>query len=157
MTNKMKDLKSQIDSLKEQFIQEIINDDYLSKLEKLKLFYEENLFHVASSIKDEYIFENWIEELENKINNKTGRRTIVDTFLDSFERHEIFLFHEVDRLLENYIYRDSEEGVYDCPDVIPVLKCRTSGLTLEKTSKEIIDRLYDYAIKNRICGYTIDW
>ena len=151
MTNKMKDLKSQMDSLKEEFIEELINDGSLSKLEKLKLFYEENLFHVASSLKDQEIFADWIEELELKIKQKSGKSVIIDSFLDSFERHEVFLFFEVDWLLENYIYSGCEEDIYNCPDAIPVLKDRTLGLTLEKTSKEIIDRLYEYAIKNRIC------
>lgn len=147
----------QISQLKEQLIEEIIKDESLTKLQKLRLLAEQNLFPISSSVKDEKIFVDWIEELEIKV-KKENVFVIVDTFLSrNLERYEIFFFYEVETLLENYIYSDFDGDITNCPDLMPVVKDRSLGLTIERTAKEIVDKIYDYAIKNRICGYENDW
>ena len=54
------DLQKQIETLKAQRIQEIKDDNKLSKIEKLRLFEKEQSFQCASCIQDE--FSDWEKE-----------------------------------------------------------------------------------------------
>jgi len=78
----MSTLKEQVLQLQEQRIQEIINDPNLNKLEKLKLFTDENLFKIEDFIQDRKIFSDWCIELENKVKEEKNRDYVfIDTFL----------------------------------------------------------------------------
>lgn len=161
----MSNIKKQIELLKEQRIEEIIADNNISKLEKLKLFKEESLFGIESYIQDNEIFEEWVAELVLKI--KKDRRkdfVIVDTFISpseyDFERYETFYLFEIKDILENLIedYDEDYEGeVFDYPNTFPVVTARNSKFTINKTPQEVLDKIYAYAITNRVCGYKIDW
>ena len=98
----MSTLKEQIEALKQQRIEEIINDDSISKLEKLKLFSDENLFEIEDYIQDDEIFKEWIEELVSMVkseNGSEGRRVLVDTFLSpsvhDIEKHTVLDLHDI--------------------------------------------------------------
>lgn len=161
----MSSLKEQIEALKEQRIQEIINDTNLTKLEKLKLLADENLFEIKSYIQDDEIFKDWQEELTAKVKAETKRdRALVDSFLspseNDFDRNSTLYLYDIEYLLADLIEDHDEDydgDVLDYPNPIPVITARSSELTIDKTPAEVLDKIYEWAIANKICGYKIDW
>jgi hypothetical protein len=161
----MSNLKEQIEALKEQRIQEIITNNNLTKLEKLKIFNEESLFNIESFIQDDEIFEEWVNELILKVKEETKRDwVIIDTFISPSEcdldKYSTFYLFEIESLLENLIEdndEDYEGKVFDYPNTLPIVTARSSELTINKTPQEVLDKIYTYAITNKVCGYKIDW
>ena len=166
----MSNIKEQIEALKEQRIQEIINDEILSKLEKLKLFSEENLFEIKTYIQDNRIFKEWGDELKEKVKEEDKsefshlRHIIIDTFISpseyDFDRHSTLYLWNIEWILADVIGdidEDYEGEVFDYPNPIPVITTRGSELTINKTPQEVLDKVYEWAILNKVCGYKIDW
>ncbi len=163
----MSTLKEQIEALKQQRIEEIINDGSISKLEKLELFSNENLFKIEDFIQDDEIFKEWSEELVSMVKSEKAREgysVIVDTFLSpsehDIEKHTVLDLHDISWILEGLIEDNDEEyegEVFDYPNPLPVIRARGSKLTINKTPSEVLDKVYEYAITNKVCGYTIDW
>lgn len=161
----MSTLKEQIEALKEQRISEIINDTSITKLRKLELFSEEGLFGIEDFIRDKNIFKEWVEELQSMVKSENGgNHALIDTFLSpasiDLDRHRTFHLYEVADILFGLMEDTDEEyedEVLDYPNPLPVVTARRSKLTINKTPAEVIDKVYEYAITNKVCGYTIDW
>ena len=161
----MSNLKKQIEELKEQRIQEIINDDSLTKLEKLKLFSEEDLFEIKDYIQDDVIFKEWVDELTVMVKEQTKRdRVTTDTFLSpashDFDKYSTLYLYDIEYVLENLLEDHDEDydgELFDYHNPLPVVTSRCSDLTINKTPAEVLDMVYQYAITNKVCGYEIDW
>jgi hypothetical protein len=161
----MSNLKEQIKALQEQRIQEIINDDSLTKLEKLKLFAEEALFETEDYIQDDLIFKEWVDELTLMVREETKRDwAMTDTFLSpashDFDKYSTFYLYDIEYLLDNLLEacgEDYEGNIFDYPNPIPVVTARSSNLKINKPPAEVLDKVYEYAIKYRVCAYKIDW
>ena len=161
----MSNIQQQIKELQEKRINEIINDESLSKLQKLNLFEEEKLFKIEDYIQDEEIFKEWVDELTLLVKEEKGQNCcICDTFLSpseiDAEKYTTLHLSEIDTYLECLIEDNDEEYdgmIFDYNKPLPIVTARGSKLTIDKTPQEVLDKVYDYAITNKVCGYKIDW
>ncbi len=155
----------------------------MSNLDKLCAFDTENLFSIESYLIDEKIFENWINELKQQIQEiypditiEEGDNFLLYTFLSprncSIEKYETFYFSDIMHVLESPIvdfFDDNPDITFngeniDCPIPIPIIwatfypkNSETQYFKIAKTPKEIIDVLYKYAVKHKVSGYKFDW
>ena len=90
---------------------------------------------------------------------------MVDSFISpseqDFDRNSTLYLYDIEYLLENLLEdhdEDYEGYVLDYPNPIPVITARGgSKLTIDKTPTEVVDKVYEWAIANKVCGYKIDW
>lgn len=178
----MSEIQKQIELLKEQRIQEIINDESISKLDRLELLEKENLFGYAPYIQDE--FPEWekeiieLEKIEAERILKEGspdpneicarmfyQSKMVDTRWDPseslYEKHDLVSYSRLLNSLEENDEEDFEE-YYDengnsKDGLITIMTTRHPRVILRKSKQEIIDKLYDFCIANKIIGFKMDW
>jgi hypothetical protein len=164
-------LQEQIKQLQESRIQEILDDNSISKIEKLKLFDKEKLFDYADYIQTE--FPEWEEEamaLEKALAEKQfaeGKSKLMaegkpilyfskmtDTIFDpstfEYEKYETVSYADA---IENMIRRKK----VDSEGKIVVVTTRGPHTELKKTPEEVIDKLFEFCVKNRLIGYKNDW
>jgi len=181
MKTKM-DLQKQIEALKLQRIQEIMDDNNVSKIQKIKLFEKEQLFNCAPYIQHE--FPDWeieaveLEKLEAERILKEGcdnpneicakqfyQSKMTDTIFDPstfyYEKYETVSYSDsLQNCLENALEDISEEE-YDAVDkdnpIITVITTRHPHTELKKPYNEIIDKVYEFCITNKIWGFKNDW
>lgn len=155
-------IKEQIEQLKEARIQEIINDELISKIDKLKLLETEKLFGYAPYIQHEFIeWEKEAQEQDKAISKKDWSMT--DSFLSpsesEYEKYDIVSYVEA---LEIFFqnceeeFEDGNDGPFDGERYV-VITCRSSNIIIQKTKQEIIDAIYDFCIMNRIIGFKNNW
>ena len=176
------DLQKQIEALKEQRIQEIMDDNNLSKIQKIKLFEKEQLFKYAPYIQDE--FPEWqkeaiqLEKLEAERILKEGsdnpheicskqfyQSKMTDTIFDPstfyYEKYEIVSYADSLNLCLERAFEDMSEEEYDALDkdnpIITVITTRHPYIELKKPYNEIVDKVYEFCIKNKIWGFKNDW
>ena len=165
--------KSRIDNLKEEFLQEIISDDTLTKVEKLKVISQNKLFRTSSSIEEP--FHQYYQEYLNMFN----RDPCVDDFFTiheycrrSDDRHQ-GIFWDLAQVAES-----AERGYYShesgsrissiAPDLnndepqelndkIVIFTNRTNKTTFSITTRQFIDAIYDWCIESKIIGFEFDW
>ena len=150
--------KEQIEALKAQWIDEILNDPTTTKLQKLKLLEAHNLFDYEDSLTG--AFDDYEQELVDLI-AATGPKSkwgsdytpITDNILNNGDNHryERFSFHDW------LYYIDEYENT---PGLITVATARGDeykGFVIQKTKDQIIDKIFDYCVENRVIGFTIDW
>jgi hypothetical protein len=162
-------VRDKIKLLQKERIQEIINDNSLSKSDKIRLLDEESLYGYASFIQHE--FKKWekealeLEKLEAERILKEGTSNHLygrDICLDQFYQSKII---DYPLIRSNYVRYEEVSYCYimdeleDYPDneLITVLTTRHPKIELKKTKEEIIDAIYNYAISNKIVGFKLDW
>lgn len=176
------DLQKQIEALKAQRIQEIKDDNKLSKIEKLRLFEKEQLFQCAPYIQDE--FTDWekeaieLEKIEAERILKEGsddpreicarqfyQSKMTDTIFDPstfyYEKYQTVSYADaLESCLESAL-EDMSEEEYDAVDkvnpIITAITTRHPYTELKKSYNEIVDKVYEYCIENKIWGFKNDW
>ena len=163
----MPTLQEQIAQLQEARIQEILALP-ISKIEKLKLLETENLFGYAPYIQHE--FPEWEEEameLEKALAEKQfaeGKSehgmfyhskmtdTIFDPSTFNYEKYETVSYADA---LENMLEKLDEDE--DRNGMVVAVTTRGPYTELLKTPEEVIDKVFDFCIKNKLVGYKNDW
>ena len=148
-----------MESSKKEFLNEILGDDSLSKVEKLEAIYENDLWPVSDWIDN--VFTDWEEECcenekqaaiaDGKEPGKDYICKITDCYFivnDFFEdRHAtVYYMDAIERLIES----DSDK----------VVVARNRGeyhSVVEKTPQEVIDRICDFCFDNKVVGCVVDW
>jgi hypothetical protein len=150
-------LQEQIKQLQEQRIQEIINNESISKLDRLNLIKQERLFNIAPYIQDE--FKEWGEEFKEQLKlENPSSFCMIDSFYDpstfDFEKYETIYYDEIEDILDNLVV-DDDDGFTG--DNYIVFTNRQSKTVFRKSKQEIIDKIYDFCIANKYIGFKMDW
>lgn len=140
-----KELQETIKSAKDKLLNAIIDDAEISKLDKLKLIHQNDLFSVSSSIEE--IFINYQKEFIKQLGS---RHPIIDDYftMNEWQRHEIIY---MDNVIE---YMDFDD---DGDDLVTILKDRSTSKTFKISVYEFIDTVYDWCISNKKIGFEMDW
>lgn len=158
--------KEQIEALKAQWVDEILNDPTTTKLQKLKLLEKHDLFDYEDSLTG--AFDEYEEELVNLIAaigpNKPGWESytpITDNILNNADRHryERVSFYGWLYYIDEYGAETNEE-IENPNRLITVATARGKeyeNFVIQKTAEQIIDKIFDYCVENRCIGFTIDW
>ena len=137
-----RELQETIARAKEKFLNTIIEDNTISKIEKLQLISDNDLFGTKGWIQD--LFTEYEEEFKVKLG---GRAMLDDWFhFQEFERHRMV------NLAEIFEYFNEDDD-----DMITILKDRYTGKTFKISKYEFIDTVYDWCIKNKCIGFQWDW
>ena len=140
---------------KDELPQLILQDSTLSNLEKLKLITQERLWGVAHCVQNE--FEDWkqmcieIERMWANLNGESKSSEYVYGFIGSYKEYStVYYVDVIHDLLECVNYDDSM--------CFEILKCGGKyHSTVSKPVREIIDKICEYAFKNKIVGFTVDY
>lgn len=152
--NKLQELKQ----LKEECVNEILNNPDLRKLEKLEKISDNGLWGYDDCISD--IFNKWDKECEQEeerlaISNGETRHisSVADcALIEYYDRYQIINYAA---LIINLEYENEDD---ENSDKILVSVCRGPyGAKIYKTLEEIEDYIYDYAVKNKSMGFKLDW
>ncbi len=158
MDNKTISLKDQIKELQTLRIQEILEDDSIDKLAKLKLLKDEKLFDVARWLQSP--LQDWESELEVIVNKKQPYAITDSIFSPSeywAEKYQTIFF---DEFLESYFESvDWEEidGLEVEPTDYRVVTDRSFNMEIRKTKEEIVDKVFEFAVANKLIGYINQW
>ena len=138
-----KELQKTIEDAKFKLLNAIINDNEISKVEKLRLIDDNNLFTI-----DSYICHVFDDQYKQEYLNKIGQRAIIDDWfhMREYNRHETVNLADVVENIE-----DDED------DMITIFTNRSNRETFEISKYEFIDTAYDWCIKNKCIGFQIDW
>ena len=161
------DLKKTIADLQYIRVQEILDDNLLSKIEKLNCLTDEQLWGIAPYIQHE--FKQWeteaieLEKMEAErlltvpgtdiCNRQFYQSKMTDSMLYhivSLEKYETCYYVDI---LESIIDEYGSDG----NQLIPIITTRHPKIKLEKTVNEIIDAIFDYCVEHKIIGFTFDW
>lgn len=144
---------------REEFIKSVLNDSSLSKTEKLNRLSSYEVYPIDSCIPD--LFSNWeIEcaELEEKCAIANGKIPGKDYIC---KLTDIPLLYCEDKYRTIYyvdLIDELEDSERDEKGNILIVTCRGEYRSeLYKSEEEIIDAIYDYAIKTKTIGFTYDW
>lgn len=157
-------IQEQIKELQTLRIEEIVNDDSLSKIEKLKMLEKEKLFGYASSLQT--VFPEWEEEIielerieahqrfnEGKDKYFYQSKMVDDIFDPSYDINEKYVTVSYADFLENCL----DDFMEDDSDSVTVMTTRGPSVKLVKSLTEVIDKIYDYCIEHKIIGFKNDW
>lgn len=144
--------------IREEFINEILNDNSLSKVEKLQQLTDLRLWGVdcfISGFSDGWETECAIEEERRAIaDGKEKGKDYICGFCDcplyeDYDRHSVIYYVDIiERALENR----EEDGT------ILVATCRGDYHSeIYKTADEVIDHIFDFAVENKSIGFELDW
>jgi hypothetical protein len=156
-----KNYKELIDSLKEEWIEVILNDPSTSKVQKLKLLEENTLFDYEDTLTG--VAQDWEQELYNLIENSgpppynwNKHVIITDDLINGIDgnRHERYSFLDV---IQRFKYNEFNKGENFLHTVVIARGKRYKDFVIKKTLNEIIDKIFDYAVENRVIGFEIDW
>lgn len=150
-------------SMKEDILQDIIDDKSLSIKNKIEQICEHKLLPLAPFMQHEFL--EWEQELDEQVKAVKGY-SITDSFIDPskeiFERYQSIEYTDVLYILdcwEDYFGdedgEDDEEKVND--GLITVITARGSSLEIRKTKDEVIEKIYEHMIKEKIRGFMMDW
>lgn len=167
-------LAEQIEKLKAERIEQIIDDTSISKIEKLKLFEKEKLFDVGTFLQTE--FPDWEKEVvelerleaerilkEGSLSNPNDICTkqfyqskMTDTIfdpsdMDSYEKYQTVTYAA--RLAEV----KEENEIVDDSELIAVITTRHPRVELKKSYQEVVDKVFEFCIKNKLYGFKNDW
>lgn len=150
INNKLEEL----DNLKDVIIEMILDTDELSKIEKLDIITNNNLWGTDTFVSE--VFDGWQSECaeiehqlaiaDGKIEGKDYICGITDdAFLIDNDRHQMIYYRDLIAYLEP-------------SDSILVATCRGAyKAKLYKSYDEIEDHIYNYAIENKSIGFELDW
>ena len=139
------ELQKTIKEAKDKLLDTILSDNELSKVEKLRLIDENDLFG-----SDPYmcnVFPEYYKEFSEELRRK-GLMCIIDDWFhkQEYQRHENVNLADVVEFIEEY-----DE------DLITIMTNRGSDDILQISKYEFIDSIYDWCIKNKKIGFEIDW
>lgn len=141
----MSEIKEKLKELKEQRIEEILNSSE-SKGNKLKALADEQLWYIDGYVIDP--FTDWQNELQEQLGEKwliCDERFLYNT--EWIQRHETIYLHNC---FEDYDENSDEE-------VVVFTTRGEKQVSYMRPVKEVLDRVYEYAIKNKIVGFQMDW
>lgn len=159
--DKLNSAREKIALAKKELLDEVLNNDSLSKFEKLEVITNEELFGIADWIQTG-MFRDWEIEcnalekkaVESDPNNSEGSYvcTITDdyfTISDFYEdrRETVYFMNALENLLEE------PEDL----EIVVVSNRGKYGSKIYKKPAEIIDRVCDYCFENKIIGCVVDW
>lgn len=158
---KYNDFQNKMKELKAQALKDIINDNELSKVDKLKLISNNDLMETNSCVCDP--FEKYQDDYLTKVAsdpNYEYRKYYTDinrlkssVIVDDFFTNRDYQRHQVVDLSEIASYIDSE----DPNDKILIYTNRSSKLKCFISPKEAVDTIYDWVISNNTIAFEIDW
>jgi len=158
-TDKIKAASDRLKKVKDDLLSEILEDDSLSKVEKLGAICENDLWPVSDWV--DHVFTDWEKEcIENErqaaiADGKDPEKDYICTITDCYfiineffyDRHAtVYYLDAIERLLES----DSDK----------VVVARNRGeyhSVVEKTPQEVIDRICDFCFENKVIGCVVDW
>ncbi len=165
-------VKEKLALLKEERINEILNDNNLSKIEKLEIIETEKLWGYASFIQHEFVqwekeaielekieAERILEEGSSDSNEICAKQFYQSRMTDSIFDPSTFLYERCEQVsyadhLSRILEFHENEG--DNP-LITVISTRHPCIELKKPFKEIVDAVFEFACNNKIIGFTNDW
>lgn len=182
----MSKVKEQLEALKGARIQEILDDTTTSKIEKLQLLENENLFNYAPYIQHEFL--DWekeaveLEKLEAERILSEGsdnsheicarqfyQSKITDSIFDpstfNYEKYETVSYADALELaleqhfenLEDEEDEPTEEELDEENPLMVVITTRHPYTKLKKRYSEVVDVVFDYCVENEIVGFKMDW
>ena len=142
-----RELKKTIQDAKNKFIESIISDTELSKVEKLRFISDNDLFGTESYICD--IFPEYYTEYLNMLMAKGVQHPCIDDYFHTreYQRHEVVNLADI---CEEISYEDSN-------DIIIIMTNRTTTDVFSISKYEFIDAAYSWCIENKSIGFEIDW
>ena len=161
------DSLNELEKLKKKAEEDILSVGYLSKLEKLELLEEKDIWKHSPFIN--HVFPEWEEECkqmereaaiaDGKVVGKDYISTIVDDIFDPstfrHEKYEIVSYLDEMDYLEELL--DETDGT-DKEGYIRVVTCRGNyNSAVYKTYDEVVEAICDYCLENKIIGYRNDW
>lgn len=174
-------IKDRLELLKAQRVEEILNDDSLSKIDKLRTIEEEKLWDYSRFIQDEFASFNGCEwqneaiELEKKeaerllelgvgddicakmFYQSKMTDSIFDPSLFIYEKYEIVSYARALELAhENHLCEVNSEEFDENP-LMTVITTRHPYTELKKNYLDIVDVVFNFAVKNKIVGFKNDW
>ena len=153
----------ELEDIKESLAKEVLASK-LPKEEQLDIITNNSLWGIASWVQP--IFIEWEQECidlerataiaDGKIEGKDYFCSIVDDFVNNngmYSKHETIYFTSIINQLYD-LENDEEKNL----GKFEVITCRGDYKSkIFKTKEEIIDCVYDFAVKNKIIGYELDW
>lgn len=154
--NKLKDMKSQM-------LKDVISDESLSKLEKLKLISDNELMGFDSAWCDPFYEKyhktyitivsetpefkaKWGKYPTMKLENAVSTD---DFFVNNhYERHQLINLSDIAEMID-VEWDDSQK--------VLIYTNRTTKDTFQITKEEFIDTIYEWVIKNKFIGFELDW
>jgi hypothetical protein len=162
----VKNYKDALKALKEEMLEEIINSDVMTKVEKLECISHNNLLPYCGYI--QHPFYKYVDEFKQiiwsnpKFDEKYGAymrngrkyEPIIDDYFccgDRWDRHQNVDMSQVCGDIEDDDwYGDHEEG-------ITVLTNRSTDDVFKISKNQFIDDIYDWCIDNKKIGFNMDW
>ena len=149
------EFKEKIQSLKDEFIQDILTSD-LTKLEQIKFLSSNKLFGIKDSIAQPFFkfkieFTNIIRNnpdfiKKHGVDYKYGV-SIDDVTIKYFDRHETIDF--------GYFASDTVADAED--DKIEIFTNSCGKEVFYITTEQYIDCVYEWCVENKCVGFKIDW
>jgi hypothetical protein len=171
-------IKDRLELLKAERVDEILNDDSLSKIDKLKTIEKEKLWGYATYIQHEFSdWEKEVIELERieaerllELGDLSGtdicyrvfyQSKMTDSIFDPsrmiYEKHESVSYAEaLEMCYDEHFDENEDEAETDNP-LITVITTRHPFTVLKKPYKDIVDCVFNYACENKIIGFKNDW
>lgn len=140
------ELQKTIKEAKDKLLDAILTDTEISKVDKLCLISDNDLFKTDSCIRDPF-YDEYYKEYESQLSKKGVRNPCIDSWVSNrdFQRHEIV------NLADELEYMDEDDGL------ITIYTNRRTDDTLKISKYEFIDAVYDWCIKHKCIAFEIDW
>jgi len=153
------ELQKTIKEAKDKLLNAILTDTEISKVEKLCLISENDLFKTNSWICDPF-HDEYFKEYESQLAKKGVTNPCIDSWVhnrDPFSNNGTVLFrflrHETVNLAEILEYMDEDDN----DELITIYTNRRTSDTLKISKYEFVDTIYDWCIKNKCIAFEIDW
>jgi len=140
------ELQKTIKEAKDKLLNAILNDTEISKIEKLGLINDNDLFKTDSWICDPF-HDEYYEEYMNILKEKG----VLNPIIDSWVHNQDYDRHQTVNLAEIVEYAD--EG----SELITIYTNRKTPDVLKISKYEFVDTIYDWCIKNKCIAFEIDW
>jgi hypothetical protein len=161
----IKELKARIKNLKEELINEVLNDNTISKLEKLRVISDENLFpyasYIVSPFHDTKYYREYLEivsqnpEYQKRYNHdRTGRSCHAEDYFHrrEYDRHQTIDFADTLEWMDD----DYDDDESDKKGIV-IFRNSTTKDVCSITSEQFIDCIYNWCVKNKKIGFIFDW
>lgn len=143
------ELQKTIKDAKDKLLNAILTDNEVSKVERLRLISDNDLFRTDSWICDPFHDEYYQEYMDLLKEKGASRNPIVDdwTHNNEYQRHQTVNLADI---VEN-IEEDDDGGL------ITIYTNRTTPDVFQISKYEFVDAVYDWCIKNKCIAFEIDW
>jgi succinate dehydrogenase flavin-adding protein (antitoxin of CptAB toxin-antitoxin module) len=145
-----KEIQKTIQEAQDRLLNAIIDDPELSKVDKLSLISDNNLFKTLSWIQD--VFKPYKEEYIDIVKKNPLYTRSYDPIIDDYFQHREYSRHETVNLAEMVEYMDEEDD-----ELITIFTNRTTKDVFKISKYEFIDTVYDWCIANKAIAFEIDW